>query len=69
MKKSDINFVGNFENANINVNLGEKHSRLRTVAVLVAAVSVITASVLIVAHFCPNDIADYVRILISMFGS
>ena len=74
MKKADkitviINFNGNIDNVNFGKKASLNQSKLsvKIILAIIAGVLVITA-VLTVAHICPEKLAGFVRVLISLIG-
>jgi hypothetical protein len=72
MRKTD-NITVIFNGNNNNVEIGEKsssnQSKLSVVGIIAIIVAIlVSTAVLTVAHICPDKLAGFVRVLISLIG-
>ena len=72
MKKTD-NITVIFNGNNNNVEIGEKsssnQSKLSVVGIIAIIVAIlVSTAVLTVAYICPETLADFVRVIISLIG-
>ena len=68
MKKADrpvVDVNGNNNNVKVEINLIETSPKI-PVAIIIAIAIIVVASVLAVSFCCPELLADYVRLLISI---
>lgn len=60
---------GNNNNVEIGKKSSSSQSKLSVVGIIAIIVAIlVSAAVLTVAHICPEKLADFVRVLISLIG-
>lgn len=72
MKKADnitVNIYGDNNKVEIGKKTSSSHSKLSVVSIIAIIVAIlISTAVLTVAHICPEKLAGFVRVLISLIG-